>query len=446
MAAGQAALSHQHPVAVHQSIPNTTLRASRTTVQHVLKIQGYSWMSKSFDTGKGLRSKSFYVGGTTGWHIAFYPNGNRVETDDSVSVFAVLDDAAAGRAVEAEIGFDVLDPTTGEPMPRYRRPGAGVIRRFACIGAFCGYENFIRLEELEEFLLKDDCFWVRCNITVVEFLRETAPPPRPVVAAIPPPDWAQHFGDLLRSKQGANVMLDVGGETFAAHRCVLAARSPVFEAELYGAMEERNAYVRIDDMRAEVFRNLLHFAYTDELPPETIEDGAAMAQDLLKAADRYDMERLKLVCEDKLWTHIDASTAATTLLLAEQHGCHRLREACFEFLLTSSTTLNAVMATDGFGHLCKSNPGLLKDILSKLATHQDRRRRIQQWEEDDNHGLVLRTTEGDKLPEPTHHMHLGCSRSIETHTSSSETPDRRTPIHPDLTRDIATIISWSSKN
>ncbi|XBH59453.1 hypothetical protein VPH35_080728 [Triticum aestivum] len=108
--------------------------------------------------------------------------------------------------------------------------------------------------------------------------------------------------------------------TFAAHRCVLAARSTVLRAELYGAMKESG--VQIDGMRAEVFRHLLHFVYTDSLPEEEEGDGVAMAQHLMEAADRYGMERLKLLyCWPTLayWArsatgpHMDVSTVATTL-------------------------------------------------------------------------------------------------------------------------------------
>ncbi|KAB8112806.1 hypothetical protein EE612_051541, partial [Oryza sativa] len=51
----------------------------------------------------------------------------------------------------------------------------------------------------------------------------------------------------------------------AAHRCVLAARSPVFRAELFGPMKESaaTAVITVDDMEAEVFRALLAFIYTD---------------------------------------------------------------------------------------------------------------------------------------------------------------------------------------
>jgi len=42
------------------------------------------------------------------------------------------------------------------------------------------------------------------------------------------------------------------------------------------------------------------------------------------------------------------------------------KEACIEFLV-SRHSLEEVMATDGFEHLVKSCPALVKEIMSKLA-------------------------------------------------------------------------------
>ena len=91
-----------------------------------------------------------------------------------------------------------------------------------------------------------------------------------------------------------------------------------------------------------------------------------MAQHLLEAADRYDLQRLKLICEGRLCQHIDVSTVATTLALAEQHCCQGLKEACFAFL-KSPKTLAEAMATDGFQHLAKNSPSALFELMSKLA-------------------------------------------------------------------------------
>ena len=93
---------------------------------------------------------------------------------------------------------------------------------------------------------------------------------------------------------------------------------PVFRAELFGAMKEgtSTAVVRVDDMEADVFRALLHFVYTDTLQEDCHgvkqQKEAAMAQHLLVTADRYNLERLKLICEEKLCKHIDAVSVATS--------------------------------------------------------------------------------------------------------------------------------------
>jgi speckle-type POZ protein len=133
---------------------------------------------------------------------------------------------------------------------------------------------------------------------------------------------------------------------------MLAARSSVLRAELLGPMKENTATHIPIDMEAIVFRALLHFIYTDTLPEV--------------AADRYNMERLKFICEEKLCSHLCKSTTATTLALAEQHGCSALKNACFNFL-TSPGNLKAVMASEGFQHLRTSCPSVLEELVAKHA-------------------------------------------------------------------------------
>ena len=67
---------------------------------------------------------------------------------------------------------------------------------------------------------------------------------------------------LLAAREGADVTFQVAGEAFRAHRCILAARSPVFKAELFGAMKESTstgACIRIGDMLPQVFNAFAAF-------------------------------------------------------------------------------------------------------------------------------------------------------------------------------------------
>jgi speckle-type POZ protein len=90
-----------------------------------------------------------------------------------------------------------------------------------------------------------------------------------------------------------------------------------------------------------------------------------MAGHLLVAADRYNVERLKLICEEMLCNHMDSSMVATSLTLAEQHTCHGLKEACFEFL-ASPSNLEAMVASDGYEHLKRSCPSVLKEMIARF--------------------------------------------------------------------------------
>uniref|UniRef100_A0A0D9XU97 BTB domain-containing protein n=1 Tax=Leersia perrieri TaxID=77586 RepID=A0A0D9XU97_9ORYZ len=81
-------------------------------------------------------------------------------------------------------------------------------------------------------------------------------------------------------------------------------------------------------MDARAFKAMLQFIYTDTLP-KVVDDGGddvAMTQHLLVAADRYGIERLKAICEERLLPRgggggVVVGMVAATLALAEQHGC-----------------------------------------------------------------------------------------------------------------------------
>jgi speckle-type POZ protein len=137
--------------------------------------------------------------------------------------------------------------------------------------------------------LVNDSLTVECTVTVLRDL-DTADKEQPL--PVPPPsDLHQHLGELLQSQEGADVTFHVSGESFAAHKALLAARSPVFKAKFFGGMEETSSdSVVIEDMEPVVFKSMLHFIYTDMAPEldgdQEPQAAATMAQHLLAAADR----------------------------------------------------------------------------------------------------------------------------------------------------------------
>jgi speckle-type POZ protein len=217
--------------------------------------------------------------------------------------------------------------------------------------------------------LKDGTLTLQCTITVLEVLPVPTILGFPAEEAIPPPpstNLHKHLGELLQSEAGADVTFLVCDESFAAHKNILAARSPVFKAEFFGGMKEKcSQHVEIKDMEAATFRAMLHFIYTDSVPEldQPLELAVTLAQHLLAGADRFGLDRLKVICEMKLANGITVDTAATTLALAEQHNFLQLKAKCVEFIVSTPAVLDAVLETEGYEHLAASCPSVLANLL-----------------------------------------------------------------------------------
>ncbi|XP_066324320.1 BTB/POZ and MATH domain-containing protein 1-like [Miscanthus floridulus] len=151
-------------------------------------------------------------------------------------------------------------------------------------------------------------------------------------------DFTRFLRVLLDSGQCADVTLAVERSCpFDAHRLVLAMRSPVFRAKFsWDSRDSSLEWFRVHDVSAPVFRAMLHFIYTDELPPADEEDGSkeaaaasmSMAQDLLVATDLYGQDRLRLMCERMLWERVRTdgigSAISTLSLVNGRDNCREL--------------------------------------------------------------------------------------------------------------------------
>lgn len=116
-----------------------------------------------------------------------------------------------------------------------------------------------------------------------------------------------------------------------------------------------------------MFKTLLHFIYRDSLPDTKELAGSSstlLAQHLLAAADRFALDRLRLLCESKLCENVSVDTVATTLALAEQHHAAELKAVCLKF---AASNLAAVMHSEGFEYLRDSCPTLQSELLKTVA-------------------------------------------------------------------------------
>ncbi|KAF0900466.1 hypothetical protein E2562_032074 [Oryza meyeriana var. granulata] len=303
--------------------------------QHSFMVSDYS-LNMGLGLGEFIRSKTFNVGGFD-WSIRYYPDGVKRRCEKYISVFLEL-----------------------------MTQGAKEISQ-ACT---YGWEKFIERTTLEASaeLLVLDRITIECHIIVLKEGPlvsgvDVSPP-----TMIPPSKLSDDFGKLLESKEEADITFLVMGEAFPAHKVVLIARSPVFKALLCGSMMEHGAsHITVEEMEPIVFKALLHFIYTDSLMPLDNCNANELMRHLLHAADRYGIERLKAICEMKLCMDIDVERVIITLLLADQHQCNMLKQACISFLATPNT-MKKVIGTPEYDQLKSLYPRLLIEILESVCT------------------------------------------------------------------------------
>lgn len=116
----------------------------------------------------------------------------------------------------------------------------------------------------------------------------------------------------------------------------------------------------------------------------------SMAQQLIAAADKYQLDRLKVslssspkclqvMCEQALCATLTAENACVTLVLADLYNADQLRTHAVTFVNLHATEVRCclfgssflqVMTTEGWADLVKKHPQLLAEAFRVLATQQ----------------------------------------------------------------------------
>jgi speckle-type POZ protein len=212
---------------------------------HAFEIVGYS-LHKGLGSGKCICSATFSVGGHE-WRILYYPDGyTKEDNEEYVSVFVQLIGDGEGGEVRALLDLRLVEEASGLSMSVVSK---GLPITFKA-GTIRGYPKFKKMSELEASpYLRVDRLVIECEITVIKEPRvmQTSPV---FQAMVPLSDLSGNLAKLLEAQDEADVIFKVKGETFPAHKIILAMRSPVFKAQFYGPMKDkRMRNVTVEDIQ-----------------------------------------------------------------------------------------------------------------------------------------------------------------------------------------------------
>ncbi|XP_044375145.1 BTB/POZ and MATH domain-containing protein 1-like [Triticum aestivum] len=325
---------------------------------HTFKIAGYS-LQRGLGIGRYLSSAAFDVGGYF-WCIEYYPDGEmEMENGDYASI--ALDFASTNSEVRAYFEVRLADQANKLPPLVLLSKNMPIVFR-SHPPTYVG-KDFLQ----PSVYLRDDNLAIECSITVLAESK-VAVTTTSIDIQVPPSDLSNNLVELLKAGEETDVTFKVRGESFRAHKIVLAMRSPVFKAVLFGPMGDRTRRtMNIEGIQPAIFSALLHFIYTDSLPSMGHlygDDGEEMVKHLVMAADRYAMERMKVICESILCKNLNVQNVTTTLALADRYHCNQLKNACLEFI-TSPDRIDNVVASEGYAKLKRSRPAIIVDIFER---------------------------------------------------------------------------------
>ncbi|KAF3340655.1 BTB/POZ and MATH domain-containing protein 1-like isoform X1 [Carex littledalei] len=344
------------------SFTTSAFQMKSTTGTHRVIIS--TSLTGGIETGTMIRCGTFTVGECQ-WGILYYPHGKDQSSSNFMSFFVEL--LSEAKNVDVFLCFSLVDENGIHPQ-KYKENRYFTYHKK---GTQWGFPCLLNRNFLLAYV-KDDSFTVEFSLKILEPYIEEEKNNSSI--SVPPSNMHEHLHHLLQSGEGADISFKVKGETFPAHRTILASRSSVFRAELFGSMSESTARcIEIQDMEPQIFKALLHFIYTDHmLPPsdDHTEEGVdedIMAQHLTVAADRYALDRLKVICEERLAKKINADNVVTTLALAAQHNCQQLKELCLDYISSSQVT-QSFIETDVFAIFMVSCPSIYKELLQKICS------------------------------------------------------------------------------
>lgn len=170
---------------------------------------------------------------------------------------------------------------------------------------------------------------------------------------------------LLKMPRFNDVEIVVGDRTFQAHKAILSVRSRVFEAMFEHNMKEQvENKIVISDFDAEVIDQLLLFVYSGKVD---LDEMRKLAGKLFRAADKYEIEGLKMICELALIENLSVNNAAEALELVDKYGSEPLRKAVFDLLCVNRC--HFLQLLDFESVFVSLSPGFLTKVIKTLMDH-----------------------------------------------------------------------------
>jgi len=152
--------------------------------------------------------------------------------------------------------------------------------------------------------------------------------------------------------------------TFRVQKGILTSRSEIFAAMFsHGFSEGETSTLHISDMTPQALREMLRFLYTDKM-----ENANIHAKELLRAANKYNIPRMKLLAEEALCQNLNDDTVLEVAKFANVHNGGYAKDFAINCIVSNFGTL---IRRPEWPDFIKDNPDLLHEIHLRISSKLD---------------------------------------------------------------------------
>ena len=231
-----------------------------------------------------------------------------------------------------------------------------------------GWEKTIELSSLQtqsSELLPNDSLTIVYDVTIIGPEETITVPIQQESAGNGVQELAGLSQDLEKffsNKEMCDVQIHCGDQVFDCHQFMLSARSPVFRVMFQAEMAEKQTRkVEIQEFLPTTISLLLTFIYTGKTPTPNLEEHA---KDLLMAAEKYQLEQLKIVCVQKLCNNIAVDNCLNYLVIGDLYRADKLKKASLQFI---ARNMGSVFKSKDWEKCLKDHPTLMAEVINVIA-------------------------------------------------------------------------------
>lgn len=272
------------------------------------------------------------------------PFGDKIKTEGYISVYLRLH---VDYKVQASANIRFLNSQGSEFQSQnfthiliYKSPGYG-------------WPTFIKRNSIlknEVINFDDDILIVECRATI-----------SPANDELKIPNLMDGLTDdleqLFENGTFSDVTIIINNKKLKAHKSILVSRSSVFSAMFSSNMKEsRENIIKITDIDYDAMKEVLRFMYCGR-----VKHLDKLTKHILKAADKYDIINLKIMCEETLKKSINLNNCCEMVKIIQLHDCIYLKKSVINFIIDHPE----VLESENFQKVAKCNSQLLIDIIRK---------------------------------------------------------------------------------